>query len=724
MQLTVKELRDDTARKGRATVDLAAMSRLGLMSGEHVEVRGPDGVVHPRVWPAHVEDEGTKVIHLGAAHRHAVGVSVEDTVELHPTDVDEAEALLLGIPESCDLTEPLARAIKDHLVGCVVETGDTVATPTNGEVAQDRIPVRVAGTRPGSPVAVVDSTGMKLQTYCDRTESVDDGPTYADVGGLDEALHRVRELVELPLRNPSPFDELGVDPPTGVLLHGPPGTGKTLIAEAVANETEASFVSLSGPEIVSRYYGESEEQLREVFEHAAENAPSVVFIDEIDAIAPKRGEASGDVERRIVAQLLTLMDGMEAADDVVVLGATNRLNAVDPALRRGGRFDREVEVSVPSAEERRDILEIHARGMPLADDVDLERYAERTHGFVGADIAAFTREAAMHALERIDGGPGSALGATILGTLEVTDEDLDAALAAVDPSALRELSVEVPDVSWSDVGGLDRVKRDLREAVEWPLRHPDVLTRAGIDGGQGLLLYGAPGTGKTLLARAVASESDCNLLSVRGPELLSKWVGESEQRVRELFERARDNAPAIVLFDEIDAIAAQRGRATGSGVGERVVGQLLTELDGVEPLSDVLVLATTNRPDLVDDALVRPGRLDREVHVPLPDKAARREIFAVHAADSPVDPAVDFDRLAGRTAGYVGADIAAICRRAATYATREYLHEGRESLVIDIGDFERALDAVDPSVRSSTVDQYETRSQERPTTQEGPSGFE
>jgi len=711
MRLTVKRLREENVREGLAAIDLATMSQLGVLSGEHVEVDGTDGTVRPRVWPAY--DDESRVIRVGETQRRTLGVDLDGTVEVEPATVSDAEALLVGVPTGNDLTESFARTIRDHLIDCVVEPGDTLRTPVDLDAGTRRISVRIYGTNPDAPVTVNDETALKVRTYDSDESEANGDTTYADVGGLDDALARVRELVELQVRDPSPFDRLGVDPPTGILLHGPPGTGKTLLAEAVANETPGvSLHSLSGPEVVSRYYGESEQRLRDVFERARESSPAVLFVDELDAIAPARDEATGDVERRIVTQLLTLMDGVDSGDDVVVVGATNRREAIDPALRRGGRFDREVAVPIPDRDDRLDVLRTHTREMPLADDVDLAACADETHGFVGADLASLTREATMRAVDRagdeIDAvGSDQSTGTAVARELSVCDADFQAALAAVDPSALREASVDVPDASWSEVGGLADVKRSLREAVEWPLAYPDVLDAAGLESGQGVLLYGPPGTGKTLLARVVASESDCNLLSVDGPELLSKWVGESERRVRELFERARNTAPTVVLFDEIDAIAAERNRSTGSDVGDRVVGQLLTELDGIERMEDVVVVATTNRPDLVDDALCRPGRLDREIHVPPPDCDARREILSIHAADSPIAPDVDFDYLARETEGYVGADIAAVCRHAATLATRAYIGaDGEGSVTVTVAHFEAALDAVDPSVEDGSGRHY------------------
>jgi transitional endoplasmic reticulum ATPase len=526
-------------------------------------------------------------------------------------------------------------------------------------------------------------------------------------------------MIELPMRHPELFKRLGIEPPKGVLLHGPPGTGKTLIAKAVANEIDADFHTISGPEIMSKYYGESEEQLREVFEEAEENAPAIIFMDELDSIAAKREEAGGDVERRVVAQLLSLMDGLEERGQVVVIGATNRVDAIDPALRRGGRFDREIEVGVPDREGRKEILQVHTRGMPLADDIDLDEYADNTHGFVGADLETLTKESAMNALRRIRPQfdlDDEEIDAEILESLEVTETDLKDALKGIEPSALREVFVEVPDVTWEDVGGLEGTKERLRETIQWPLEYPEVFTQMDMQAAKGVLLYGPPGTGKTLLAKAVANESESNFISVKGPELLNKFVGESEKGVREIFSKARQNAPTVIFFDEIDAIATERGRNSGdSGVSERVVSQLLTELDGLEALEDVVVIATTNRPDLIDSALLRPGRLDRHVHVPVPDEEARRAIFQVHTQSKPLADDVDLDSLARRTDGYVGADIEALCREASMAASREFVNSvSKEEIADSVGNvritmqhFEDALDEVGPSVNDRTRERYD-----------------
>ena len=588
------------------------------------------------------------------------------------------------------------------------------------------IPMKIASTEPSGTVIVTDSTEVTLsqQPAEDIQAGGSEGSntpavTYEDIGGLESELEQVREMIELPMRHPELFQRLGIEPPKGVLLHGPPGTGKTLIAKAVANEIDASFHTISGPEIMSKYYGESEEQLREIFEEAEEEAPSIVFVDEIDSIAPKRGEAGGDVERRVVAQLLSLMDGLDERGEVVVIGATNRVDALDPALRRGGRFDREIEVGVPDREGRKEILQVHTRNMPLSESVDLDAYADNTHGFVGADIESLAKEAAMNALRRIRPEldlEADEVDADVLESLSVTETDFKEAIRGIEPSALREVFVEVPDVTWGDVGGLTDTKERLRETIQWPLDYPDVFEEMDIQSAKGVLMYGPPGTGKTMLAKAVANESESNFISVKGPELLDKYVGESEKGVRDIFKKARENAPTVVFFDEIDSIATERGGTTGdSGVSERVVSQLLTELDGLESLEDVVVIATTNRPDLIDAALLRPGRLDRHVHVPVPTETAREAIFEVHTEEKPLADSVSLSRLASRTEGYVGADIEAVCREASMAASREFINsvspeEVKESvgnIRVTMGHFEDALDEVGPSVTQETREQYE-----------------
>ncbi|MDD1652489.1 MAG: CDC48 family AAA ATPase, partial [Methanomicrobiales archaeon] len=551
---------------------------------------------------------------------------------------------------------------------------------------------------------------------------------YEDIGGLGKELQLVREMIELPLRHPEIFERLGIEPPKGVLLHGPPGTGKTLIAKAVANEVEAHFVTLSGPEIMSKYYGESEKQLREKFEEAEENAPAIIFIDELDSIAPKRAEVTGEVERRVVAQLLALMDGLKSRGQVVVIAATNLPDQIDPALRRGGRFDREIEIGIPDKKGRLEIFQVHTRGVPLSDEIHLQDYANITHGFVGADIALLVKEAAMHALrdELPKINMEEAIPAEILDELKVTKEDFDEALKHVEPSAMREVLVEVPDVKWTDVGGLEEVKAELSEAVEWPLRYPEVFASLQTKPPKGILLFGAPGTGKTLLAKAVANESECNFISVKGPELLSKWVGESEKGVREVFRKARQAAPSIIFFDEVDALVPRRGMYMGSShVTESVVSQVLTELDGLEELKNVVVLAATNRPDMIDPALMRPGRLDRIIYVPPPDAESRKKIFDVYLknADAILAGDLNIADLVARTDGYVGADIEALVREAKLGAMREFIaamagksDQERKDAAVNIritkAHFEEALARVKGSLDADTLEEHERRSWE------------
>ncbi len=530
--------------------------------------------------------------------------------------------------------------------------------------------------------------------------------TYEDIGGLKHVIQKVRELVELPLRHPELFKRLGIDPPKGILLYGPPGTGKTLLAKAVANEADAYFKAINGPEIMSKFYGESEQRLREIFEEAKKNAPAIIFIDEIDAIAPKRDEVMGEVERRVVAQLLALMDGLESRGDVIVIAATNRPNALDPALRRPGRFDREIEIPLPDKQGRLEILQIHTRGMPLADDVDLNKLAEITHGYTGADIAALVREAALHALRRylpeID-LESDTIPAELLEKMEVRMEDFMAAYKEIVPSGLREIYVEVPEVSWDDIGGLEEVKQELRQTVEWPMKYPEIFKKLGIRPPRGILLYGPPGTGKTLLAKAVATESGANFIAIRGPEILSKWVGESEKAVREIFKKARMYAPVVVFFDEIDAIAPARGYSADSRVTERIVSQLLTEMDGLSRLENVVVIAATNRPDILDPALLRPGRFDKLIYVPPPDVHARLEILKIHTRNMPLAPDVDLFEVARRTEGYSGADLEALVREAAMRALKESIHIEK----IYMRHFMEAMERIKPSITPDIVKIYE-----------------
>ena len=740
MKLTVKPLKQKDAGRGLAAIDRQAMAELDLENGDYIVIDSGDSRAVARVLPGYPEDEGKGVIRIDGRLRGEADVGIDDAVVVEAADVNPAKQVTVALPQNLRIRGNIGPHIRDKLSGQAVAEGQNVPFslglgPLSSRSGQ-RIPLKIAGTDPAGTVVVTDSTEVEIseqpaeqiaqQAGGGATAGAGGTPsvTYEDIGGLDDELEQVREMIELPMRHPELFQQLGIEPPKGVLLHGPPGTGKTLMAQAVASEIDAYFTNISGPEIMSKYYGESEEQLREVFEEAEENAPAMIFVDELDSIAPKRGETSGDVERRVVAQLLSLMDGLEERGDVIVIGATNRVDAIDPALRRGGRFDREIEICVPDKAGRKEILQVHTRGMPLVDDVDLDQYADNTHGFVGADLESLTKEAAMNALRRIRPEldlEAEEIDAEMLESMEVTESDVREALKGIEPSALREVFVEIPDISWNDVGGLDDTQDRLRETIQWPLEYPQVFETMDVDAAKGVLLYGPPGTGKTLMAKAVANEAQSNFISIKGPELLNKYVGESEKGVREVFEKARSNAPTVVFFDEIDSIAGERGsRMSDSGVGERVVSQLLTELDGLEELEDVVVIATTNRPDLIDSALLRPGRLDRHVHVPVPDEAARRAILEVHTRDKPLADDVDLQELARRTDGYVGADLEALAREASMAATREFI----DSVDADEADqtvgnvrvtdahFEEALEEVGASIDDDTRERYEEMEEE------------
>ena len=716
-------VKPDDAGKGRARIDRVSKEELGLENGDIVAIQGEREVV-AKVYPGYQQDRGKGVIRIDGETRSSAGAGIDDHVTVRKVDASVAEEVTLAPTRSIRIRgsqEYMRRVLKSYLDGRPVTTGQRLRV----ELLNTPIVFAVTATSPSGPVVIGDQTTVQWQQEPASEEEIEgthgDMPdvTYEDIGGLDDELEQVREMIELPMRHPELFEQLGVEPPKGVLLHGPPGTGKTLIAKAVANEIDAHFSTISGPEIMSKYYGESEEQLREVFEEAEENAPAVIFIDELDAIAPKREEVTGEVERRVVAQLLSLMDGLESRGEVVVIAATNRVDAVDTALRRGGRFDREIEVGVPDRDGRHEILQIHSRGMPLTDDVDLEELADQTYGFVGADLEALAKEAAMSALRRIRPDidiDQEEIPAEVLDELEVRQSDLDEAMKTIEPSAMREVFVEVPEVSYDDVGGLDDVKQELVESIEWPLSYSEVFEHLHTEPAKGILMYGPPGTGKTLLAKAVANASNSNFIAVKGPELLNKYVGESEKGVREVFKKARQNAPTVIFFDEIDAIAPERGGSLDSEVTERVVSQLLTELDGIEELKNVKVIAATNRPDRMDKALLRPGRLDKIVEVPIPDEEARREIFAIHTRDAPLADDVDLDALARRTENYAGSDIEAVCREASMHAMRDYIGSGIEpdeiaesvgNVMITMDDFEAALDEVRPSLNDDDRERYE-----------------
>jgi len=703
IELRVAEAKPRDVGRGIVRIDRRAMRTLRLEAGDIVEIIGSKSTV-ATVWPGYLEDEGKNVIRMDGLIRRNAGARLGDTVKIRRVKAEAADKLVLApLGELTFRPSPdFENYVKTRLIGRPIKRGDIVEIP----VLNTALRFAAVSTSPKQIVQVTDRTEIVIKSKpVSEAELEIPRVTYEDIGDLEEAKQKIREMVELPLKYPELFRHLGIEPPKGVLLHGPPGCGKTLLAKAVANESGAYFIAINGPEIMSKFYGESEARLREVFREAEENAPAIIFIDEIDAIAPKRGEVTGEVEKRVVAQLLALMDGLKGRGQVIVIAATNRPGDIDPALRRPGRFDREIAIPVPDKKARREILQVHTRNMPLAEDVDLDELAEVTHGFTGADLAALCREAAMQALRRflpkIDMKKG--IPTEVLKELKVTRQDFLAALRDIQPTALREVYVEVPEVHWDDIGGLEDVKQELREAVEWPLKHPEYFKEMGIEPPKGILLYGPPGCGKTLLAKAVATESEANFIAVKGPEILSKWVGESEKAVREIFAKARQAAPCVVFFDEIDSIVPKRGMRYDAGVTDRIVNQLLTEMDGIAKLEGVVVIGATNRPDILDPALLRPGRFDRIIYVPPPDKQARLEIFKVHTRNMPLAEDVNLEELAELTEGYTGADIAALCREAALTALRE---KGKPTKVT-MRHFMKALEKVQPSISREDVSRYE-----------------
>ncbi len=711
--LRVAEAHSQDVGRGIARLDPESMEKLNIETGDIILIEGKK-VTAARAWPSYTSDYGKGIIRIDGYTRRNAGVAIDDPVKIKKVSAKQAKRVVFAPTEPLRLLggEDYLRRL---LEGRPLTRGDKI--PIN--VLGTRIELVVVGMQPvANAVIVSPNTEIEISEKPAPEEGKIPRVTYEDIGGLKDAIQKIREMVELPLRHPELFQKLGIDPPKGILLYGPPGTGKTLLAKAVANESEANFISISGPEIMSKYYGESEKRLREIFEEAEKNAPSIIFIDEIDAIAPKREEVTGEVERRVVAQLLALMDGLKGRGEVIVIGATNRPNALDPALRRPGRFDREIEIGVPDREGRKEILQIHTRGMPLADDVDLNKLADITHGFVGADLAALAKEAAMRALRRImkevNLFESKEIPAEILDRLQVTMQGFLDALKDITPSALREVIIQVPNVRWSDVGGLKDVKEGLRMAVEWPLKYPELFKASGAKQPKGILLYGPPGTGKTLLAKAVANESEANFISVKGPEILSKWVGESEKAIREIFRKARQSAPAIVFFDEIDSIAPIRGATGDSRVTERIISQLLTEMDGLEELRKVVVIAATNRPDLLDSALLRPGRFDRLIYVPPPDFKARIEILKIHSKGKPLAEDLNLEELAKLTEGYTGADLENLVNTAALISLKEHVSKykdpkeavaHKDELKIRRKHFEEALKKVRP-MGTSEMERY------------------
>ena len=734
VKLRVVEAIQDDVNKGIVRIDSTFMRDIDVRPGDIVDIEGGRKTVAiaDRALPG---DIGLNHIRMDGLSRKNAQTGIGETVKIRKAEVKEAKKIVIApAREGIIVKTSSPYVFKQGLLGRSVVKGDIISlggtrrrrTTMSGSPFFDEVfsmmeesgfgggvgfgfgdlKFVVAETSPKQPVIITDATDIVLNPEAmDIEEDQVPGVTYEDIGGLEEEVKKIREMVELPLKHPEIFQRLGVEAPKGVLLHGPPGTGKTLLAKAVANETNSYFIVINGPEIMSKYYGQSEENLRKKFEEAEKNAPSIIFIDEIDAIASKREETRGEVERRVVAQLLALMDGLKSRGKVVVIAATNVQNILDPALRRPGRFDRELAIGVPNKEGRLTILKIHTRNMPFTKDVSLKELAAITHGFVGADLSSLAKEAAMIVLRRLlpdlKYGKDDRIPDSVLEKLQVTKSDFREALKVVRPSALREVLVEIPNVHWDDIGGMQNVKQELIEAVEWPLKYPDAFKRLGVKPPKGILLYGAPGTGKTLIAKAVAKESEANFISVKGPELLSKWVGESEKAVREVFKKARQTAPTIIFFDEIDSLVPRRGVSSDSHVAERVVNQLLTEIDGLEDLHDIVIIGATNRPDMVDTGLLRPGRFDRIILTPVPDKKTRLEILKVHSKDMPLKN-VDLDYIAEETEGFVGADVEALCREAAMLALRHDI----KSKHVTADHFEQALMKVAPSVTKDLEQMY------------------
>ena len=685
-----------------ARMDSDTMKTLGVTVGDIVEIIGKKTTA-AKAWPAYPEDQGLGLLRIDGFIRKNCNVSINEFVTVKKAEAENAQSVKLApVDIRMSFDNDFIRFVKDRLIDIPATRGDTLLIMMLGH----SVPFMVVNTHPAGIVKISPTTEIQMLSEPVSEMEIPSRTTYEDIGGLNEEMRRIREMVELPLRHPEIFQRLGIDPPKGVLLHGPPGCGKTLLVRAVANESDANFYAINGPEIMSKFYGESEAKMRKMFEDAEKNAPSILFIDEIDAIAPKRSEVTGEVERRVVAQLLASMDGLKSRGNVIVIGATNRPDAIDEALRRPGRFDREIEIGIPNRAGRLEILQIHTRGMPLAEDVQIQKVSEITHGYTGADLQALSREAAMKALRRylpqID-LEQKRIPHEVLDQMVVTNDDIFDAFREVTPTAMREVYVETPNVKWDEVGGLDEVKQRLKEAVEWPLKKPEMFTRLGINPPKGILLHGPPGCGKTLLGRAVATESEANFISVRGPEIFSKWVGESEKAIREIFRRARMAAPSIIFFDEFDALVPSRGESVDSWVTERVVSQLLTEIDGLLSLQNVVVIAATNRPDLIDPAVLRPGRFDRRVYVPPPDYGARLKILQIKTRDMPRDNAVVLEEITRRMEGYSGADIDSVVREAAINALRR----DPDVETVTLPDFEKAMAETMPSVTPDMVRWYE-----------------
>ncbi len=707
IELKIEEMPQSHVGHGVAIVDPQIIEENNWQTGQILELSA-NKKSHVKLWSGFPEDRNSGTIRIDGLTRYNIGASIGEKVSINAVEGVDAEQIILSPTEKIHaegLHEYMISLYQDH----IFTTGDTVIVSTQ---MGSKIQLIVTSTKPSKPVIVTESTIFKLGTVTKSIDASIPRFTYDDLGGLKNEIQKIREMVELPMRHPELFEKIGIESPKGVLLYGPPGTGKTLLAKAVAGETNSHFTSLSGPEIMAKHYGESEEKLRDIFKQAEENAPSIIFIDEIDSIAPKREEVSGELEKRIVSQLLTLMDGMKSRGKVVVIAATNRPDSIDPALRRPGRFDREIEIGIPDEEGRLQVLNIHTRGMPLDTMVDLKKISKTTHGFVGADLEVLCKEAAMRSLRRIlpeINLDEEKVSKEILQKIKITSEDFTDALKEVRPSALREVLVQIPNISWDDVGGLDKLKEELREAIEWPLKYKEAFEHTHVKPPKGVLLYGPPGTGKTLIAKAVATTTESNFISIKGPELLSKWVGESEKGVREIFRKARQAAPCIIFFDEIDALVPRRGSGgSDSHVTENVVSQILTEIDGLEELNNVLIIGATNRLDIVDPALLRPGRFDRIIEVPNPDAAGIEMIFKIHTKDKPLAEDIDLKRISEIANGLSGAEIEEVCNRAALQGIKRFVEKNEKSvktIKISQQDLIDAVDKVKPQKKENPLAQ-------------------
>jgi transitional endoplasmic reticulum ATPase len=696
--LKIDEIPQQHVGRGRAIIDPKIIEDTNWNTGQILELTY-NKKTHVKLWPGSPEEYGTGLIKIDGITRQNIGAGIGDKISIKSVEAVVAEQIVLSPTEKIAIDGLQEYMIYNYL-NHVFTSGDSISLSTQ---MGGKVQFVITSTKPSKPVIVTENTIFKLGPMTKAVDATIPRITYDELGGLKKEVQKIREMVELPMRHPELFEKIGVEAPKGVLLYGPPGTGKTLLAKAVAGETNAHFISLSGPEIMGKFYGESEERLREIFKQAEENSPSIVFIDEIDSIAPKREEVSGELEKRIVSQLLTLMDGMKSRGKVVVIAATNRPDSIDPALRRPGRLDREIEIGIPDDEGRLEILSIHTRGMPIDEKVDLKKISKTTHGFVGADLEVLSKEAAMRSLRRILPEidlDEEKISTEILQKIQVTNEDFLDALKEVRPSALREVQVQIPNVSWDDVGGLEELKEELREAVEWPIKHKEAFDYVDVETPKGILLHGPPGTGKTLIAKALAKMTESNFISIKGPELLSKLVGESEKGVREIFRKARQAAPCIIFLDEVDALVPRRGSGeSGSHVTENIVSQILTEIDGLEELHNVLIVGATNRLDIVDEALLRPGRFDRIIEVPNPDSKGREQIFKIHTKKKPLEDDVKISKLVELTDGFTGAEIAAVANRAATTALKRYVggtSQNIKEIKVTQQDLLDAIDKVKP----------------------------